>query len=60
MTIEDFIKKTLPLIKSATSIPDFIDIKTAFLVQSVVDQLAAANVFQILIQSDSSLRNDYI
>lgn len=41
MTVEDFILKTVPLLRSATSVPEFIDSKTALMVTSVVDQLAS-------------------
>lgn len=39
MTVEDFILKTMPLIRNALSVAEFIDTKTGNLSTSVVDQL---------------------
>ena len=37
MTVEDFMLKTVPLLQSATSITEFIDLKTANLATTVID-----------------------
>lgn len=62
MTVEDFIRKTIPLIKSAVSIPSFLDSKLAKLVTSVMDDLSTLKqgILQDLIQTDGQLRDDYI
>lgn len=62
MTVEDFITKTVPLLRSATSVPGFIDAKTAILATSVVDQLSALKnkTMMSLVLADPSLRTHYI
>lgn len=62
MTAEDFIVKTMPLVRNMTSIVDFIDNKTAQSVIGVVEKLKLMKIglFNSLLFSNIPLRNDYL
>ena len=62
MTAEDFIVKTMPLVRNMTSIVDFIDNKTAQSVIDVVEKLKLMKIglFNSLLFSNIPLRNDYL
>jgi hypothetical protein len=62
MTAEDFIVKTMPLVRNMTSIVDFIDNKTAQSVIGVVEKLKLMKIalFNSLLLSNIPLRNDYL